>query len=71
MSDNVEAGGSGSGAVATLTCPHCGARESLAMPTDACLFFFECPACKVMMRPKQGYCCVFCSYGDRPCPSMA
>ena len=52
----------------TLTCPHCGFRSTETMPTDACLYFHECPGCQVMLTPKPGDCCVFCSYGDLPCP---
>lgn len=54
----------------TLTCPHCGAARRETMPTDACLFFYECPACRAMLRPKAGDCCVFCSYGDVKCPPV-
>ena len=53
-----------------LTCPHCGHRDRLTMPTDACLFFHECAACHAVMRPKAGDCCVFCSYGSVVCPPM-
>jgi len=38
------------------------------MPTDQCVFFYECPHCKTVLRPKPGDCCVFCSYGDKRCP---
>jgi hypothetical protein len=38
------------------------------MPDDACVFFFECPECKTLLRPLEGDCCVFCSYGDHKCP---
>ena len=54
----------------TITCPHCGHSETLAMPTDACLFFHECSGCGVLLRPKSGDCCVFCSYGTAPCPPI-
>jgi hypothetical protein len=53
-----------------LTCPRCGARHTERMPTDACQFFYECPACKATLRPKPGDCCVFCSYGTVKCPPM-
>jgi hypothetical protein len=53
-----------------LTCPHCGFAEEMVMPLDACLFFHECAACHVVVRPGAGHCCVFCSYGSVPCPSM-
>jgi hypothetical protein len=53
---------------ATLTCPECDQSSAETMPDDACLFFFECPSCKTMLRPLAGDCCVFCSYGDHQCP---
>ena len=40
------------------------------MPTDACQFFYECDACKALLRPLPGDCCVFCSYGTVPCPPV-
>ena len=38
------------------------------MPTDACQFFYDCSNCKTVLRPKEGDCCVFCSYTDTICP---
>jgi hypothetical protein len=40
------------------------------MPTDACQFFYECPACAALLRPTAGDCCVFCSYGSVKCPPV-
>ncbi len=40
------------------------------MPTDACQYFYECANCGVMLKPKEGDCCVFCSYGSVPCPPI-
>ncbi|HSS07780.1 MAG TPA: GDCCVxC domain-containing (seleno)protein [Rhodanobacteraceae bacterium] len=54
----------------TLTCPHCGSSETQTMPTDACIFFFDCPNCGALLRPKAGDCCVFWSYGTLPCPPI-
>ncbi|WP_276574016.1 GDCCVxC domain-containing (seleno)protein [Limnobaculum eriocheiris] len=53
-----------------LTCPYCGFSRKETMPTDACLFYYECQSCKVMLRPKPGDCCVFCSFGSVPCPPI-
>ena len=53
---------------ARLTCPNCQATSEVEMPTDFCQFFYECPNCHVVLRPKKGHCCVFCSYADIPCP---
>ena len=54
----------------TITCPSCGAAKAEAMPTDACQFFYDCTGCSVLLRPKPGDCCVFCSHGDVPCPPV-
>ncbi|MFY9658757.1 MAG: GDCCVxC domain-containing (seleno)protein [Methylocystis sp.] len=54
--------------VSTLTCPSCGFQEALAMPEDACVIRQACASCGAELRPKLGDCCVFCSYGDVPCP---
>lgn len=54
----------------TLICPACGSRTTETMPTDACQYFYDCPACRAVLKPKTGDCCVFCSYGDVPCPPV-
>jgi hypothetical protein len=51
-----------------LTCPHCAHQHQETMPTDACMFFYDCPTCHAHLKPKPGDCCVFCSYGSVPCP---
>ena len=53
-----------------ITCPECGGRTEETMPEDSCMWFFECPHCKAVLRPKPGDCCVFCSYGTVPCPPI-
>ena len=53
-----------------ITCPKCGHRAEETMPTNACLFFYDCPACGAKLKPKLGDCCVFCSYGSVPCPPI-
>ncbi|MFN3280320.1 MAG: GDCCVxC domain-containing (seleno)protein [Tabrizicola sp.] len=53
-----------------LTCPHCGHATTETMPTDACQWFHRCANCGTTLRPRQGDCCVFCSYGSVPCPPM-
>jgi hypothetical protein len=53
-----------------LTCPFCATLHRETMPTDACIYFFECLACGYLLRPKPGDCCVFCSYGSVPCPPV-
>jgi hypothetical protein len=54
----------------TLTCPNCGHKAMETMPTDSCLFFYTCTNCAKRLRPLDGDCCVFCSYGDVACPSI-
>jgi len=51
-----------------LTCPHCGHETMETMPSDSCLFFYQCVQCKGLIRPKAGDCCVFCLYGSTKCP---
>ena len=53
-----------------LTCPHCGFSAAEVMPTDACLYFYECSSCNTLLRPKAGHCCVFCSFGSVKCPPV-
>ncbi|MFA5669817.1 MAG: GDCCVxC domain-containing (seleno)protein [Balneolaceae bacterium] len=57
-------------AESTITCPKCSHQSKEVMPTDACQFFWECPACGTVTKPKEGDCCVFCSYGDVACPPI-
>jgi len=54
----------------SLTCPACGQIHMETMPTDRCVYFFECTGCGLLLRPKPGDCCVFCSYGTSKCPPM-
>jgi MerC mercury resistance protein len=54
----------------TITCPNCGHTKAEIMPTDACMFFYECDNCKKRLKPKEGDCCVFCSYGTVKCPPI-
>jgi len=55
----------------TIRCPHCGVASDAPMPSNACLYYFECPACRRLLRPTPGDCCVFCSYGEHVCPPKA
>ncbi len=54
----------------SLTCPQCGRRAVETMPTDACLWVYDCQGCGAQLRPQPGDCCVFCSYGDVACPPV-
>ncbi len=56
--------------VSVITCPNCGLAKAEKMPTDACQWFYECSGCYLVLKPKQGDCCVYCSYGTVPCPPI-
>ncbi|MDF9799128.1 ribosomal protein L32 [Catalinimonas alkaloidigena] len=53
-----------------ITCPYCGHEKEETMPTDACQYFYECENCKEVIRPEDGDCCVYCSYGTIACPPI-
>ena len=53
-----------------ITCPHCGHQETETMATEACQFFYDCRGCGQVLGPKDGDCCVFCSYGSVSCPPV-
>ena len=50
--------------------PECGHVAVETMPTDACVYFYDCKGCATVLRPKSGDCCVFCSYGSVKCPPI-
>jgi hypothetical protein len=54
----------------TITCWECGYKKEEVMPTDACQFFYECENCHTILKPLEGDCCVYCSYGNVACPSV-
>jgi len=54
----------------TITCPECKHQSEELMPEDACVFFYECFNCKSILKPEEGDCCVYCSYGSVKCPPI-
>jgi hypothetical protein len=54
----------------TITCPKCGYKKLELLPTEICLLKYKCEKCGAILRPKEGDCCVYCTYGDYKCPSM-
>ncbi len=54
--------------ISNITCPECGKKKEEIMPTNKCMNMYICSSCKTNLFPKDGDCCVFCSYGDTPCP---
>lgn len=55
--------------LSVITCPACSHKTLEPMPTDACLYTYDCKRCAHRMKAIKGKCCVFCSYGSVPCPS--
>ena len=53
-----------------LTCPNCGFQKLEIMPTDSCVYFYDCENCKQVLKPNKGDCCVYCSFGSVPCPPI-
>lgn len=53
-----------------ITCPACGGQSEEEMPTNACIYFYECRHCRRLLRPLAGHCCVFCSFGSAKCPPV-
>lgn len=51
-----------------IKCPYCGFEKEETMPADSCQFFYQCAHCGARLKPKEGDCCVFCSYGTIKCP---
>lgn len=53
-----------------ISCPNCDFQKKETMPIDSCQFFYKCENCHTILKPKQGDCCVYCSYGSAKCPSI-
>jgi len=53
-----------------ITCPHCNHKKTEMMPVDSCQYFYECQNCKKILKPLEGDCCVYCSYGTVKCPPI-
>lgn len=51
-----------------ISCPKCGFDKEENMPINSCQFFYQCTKCDELLRPKDGDCCVYCSYGSIICP---
>jgi len=51
-----------------VTCQACAHTQVELMPVDTCQYFYERKGCGVLLKPKAGDCCVFCSYGTVKCP---
>ncbi|MHA1944749.1 MAG: GDCCVxC domain-containing (seleno)protein [Candidatus Hodarchaeales archaeon] len=56
--------------ISNVTCPNCGHKADNKMPENHCLLFYTCSNCQSILKPQNGDCCIFCSYGDVKCPPM-
>lgn len=54
----------------TVTCPCCSKKTEETMSEHSCQYFWKCPQCSEVLKPTQDDCCIFCSYGDTPCPPV-
>ena len=52
-----------------ILCPFCGQKTAAKIPENSCQYFWKCPKCGEILRPKKGDCCVFCSFSDQKCPT--
>ena len=50
--------------------PECGFTKEEETDIDTSLQFYECVNCGKVVTPFRDDCCIFCSYGDVPCPSV-
>jgi len=63
-----EIGPDGTIILCALTCPECGHKEELEMPPYSYQQYHTCSGCGVRLHATGDACCVFCAYGDVPCP---
>jgi len=45
-------------------------KKGRGIANGRCPFFYECDNCKTVLEPKEGDCCVYCSYGTCFLPSI-
>lgn len=53
-----------------ITCPECGFSIEEEMAKNACAFTYEYCNCKKLLYSLYKKGCIFCSYGDTPCPPV-
>lgn len=69
VSNSAKTKGATSTLSSKITCPKCGYSIEEKMPTEVCQISYTCKNCQTTLHPKEGDCCVFCTYGDHKCPS--
>jgi hypothetical protein len=52
-----------------ITCPSCEGHEALEIPQGYSQHLYRCPSCSIILKPKSGDCCIFCSFGNLDCSS--
>ena len=53
-----------------VKCPHCNFTKVEGMPENNCQIIYICENCNEKLTPKNGDCCIFCTYGTVPCPPI-
>lgn len=56
--------------ISIVRCPYCKHKAKEKMPDNSCQLIYKCSKCKNVLKPKKGDCCIFCSYGNIPCPPI-
>ena len=52
-----------------LTCPNCGATQTVKMLALEVCSVYQCNTCKEIIQAHTNECCVYCEYGEVKCPS--
>ena len=53
-----------------ISCPKCNYSKLEEMPINNCQIVYFCEKCNERMNPEKGDCCVYCTYGTVPCPTI-
>ena len=56
-------------AFSRFECPNCARHSRDQMPRRSSVVRYHCLYCNTIFEPLPGSCCVYCSYGDVPCPN--
>ncbi|MDO8428872.1 MAG: GDCCVxC domain-containing (seleno)protein [Candidatus Diapherotrites archaeon] len=52
---------------AQLVCPFCRTQQTVTIPENQCMAFYNCTNCKKLIQPKENSCCVICDYSNKKC----
>ena len=67
MSDNNKREKKTERRIGKVTCPKCGHKQRMEIPSISCQAFYKCDGCGKTIAAQKS-CCVFCDYSDRKCP---